>query len=213
MCLSVCLGHASGQTTYRIDSRFCTLVKHVKIQVKFEDGHDRPKNEKVLVVVPLVCKKCSDGCGWNFQTHPIELKFGTFLDHLKWMVNSKCEENRMIKKKVLVMVTHTGFEWIFQTHPIELKFGTTLAHSKSKLNSEFEQNPINRKKVLVMVTHTGFEQISQTRQIKLKSGIFWKFLIKFRFLHFTWGAVLFGERSEQVRQKNTKILSNHKRLV
>jgi len=213
VCLSVCLGHASGQTTYRIDSKFLPHVKHVNAKAKFEDGHDRSKNKKVLVGVQRPCKKCSGGCGWNFQTHPIELKFGKLLDHVKYMLNSKFHENRMSRKKFLVIVTPTGFEWIFQTHPIELKFGTTLAHSKSKLNSEFEQNPINRKKVLVMVTHTGFEQISQTRQIKLKSGIFWKFLIKFRFLHFTWGAVLFGERSEQVRQKNTKILSNHKRLV
>ena len=75
--------HASGQTTYRIDFKFLPHVKHVNAKAKFEDGHDRSKNKKVLVVVQLQAKKCSGGGRWKFQTDPIELKFGTLLVHLK----------------------------------------------------------------------------------------------------------------------------------
>ena len=46
VCPSVCLRHASGQTTYRIVSKFLPYVERAKIQVKFEDGHDRLKNKK-----------------------------------------------------------------------------------------------------------------------------------------------------------------------
>ena len=65
--MSVCLRHASDQTTYRIDSKFLPHVKHVKVKAKFEDGHDRLKNKKVLVVVQLGCKKCSGGVGEIFK--------------------------------------------------------------------------------------------------------------------------------------------------
>jgi len=66
-----------------------------------------------------------------------------------------------------------------------------------------------------MVTHTDFDEISQTRQIKLKFGKK-RFLRRFdqiQFFAFLGVRLSFGERSEQVRQKNTKILSNGKKIV
>ena len=68
------------------------------------------KIKKVLVVVQLQAKKCSGGGRWKIQTHPIELKFGTLLERLKWMLNFEFGQNRLIRKKILVIATPTGFE-------------------------------------------------------------------------------------------------------
>ena len=97
------------------------------------------------------------------------------------MLSLKFEENRVIRKKNLVIETPTGFEWIFQTCPIDLKLCTIVAHDKYLLNSKFGENRMVRKQVLVVVTPTGLEWISQTRPIKLKFGIFFtntKWMIK-----------------------------------
>jgi len=102
------------------------------------------------------------------------------------MLNFEFGQNRYIRKKKLVIATHTGFEWIFQTCPIDLKFCMLVANVNWMLNCKFGQNPVIRKKVLVMVTHTGFKWNFQTRPINLKFEIFWKhtfILINFHFLH------------------------------